>query len=99
VVGPLEWLLSHKTLAPLRRGPTMEKSVLTLNFIGKAIPKRPKSIPGDFSFRTGFAPNSGDVISFEGSEDVFLVHSRVFRVAADGIVNITLNLDLAKVVR
>ncbi|MDR8400086.1 hypothetical protein NE850_27635 [Paraburkholderia sp. USG1] len=77
----------------------MEEAKLTLNFIGAAVAKRPKNVPTDLKLRAGFTPNFGDVVSFEGLEGAFLVHSREFQIGANGVVDVILNIDVVQAAR
>ena len=73
----------------------MTEPVLTLNFINAAKEYAPKNVPTT-KFTGAMFPNFGDSISFPGIDAWFLVHSRHFSVGSDGVVSITLNLDLVK---
>lgn len=64
-----------------------------LNFIGTAKPEHPEKLV----FPIPFAPVAGDAISFPGVPGAYLVHSREFRVGADGAEGqVILNLVPAK---
>ncbi|MBP6018200.1 MAG: hypothetical protein KA735_01795 [Burkholderiaceae bacterium] len=57
--------------------------------------KRPDKFPQTPVFPTGFVPNTGDGITFPGSDDIYVVVSRVFSFNDQGAASIFLNMALA----
>ncbi|KWK79408.1 hypothetical protein WM16_07645 [Burkholderia ubonensis] len=74
----------------------MQEAKVTFNFIGTADSPIPTNIPDTLKFHAGFTPNYGDIVSFEGLPGALLIHSREFQIRHDGIVDVVLNVDIAK---
>ncbi len=66
---------------------------LAFNFAKDA--QRPAKFPQTPVFPTGFVPNAGDGITFPGSDDIYVVVSRVFSFNDQGAASIFLNMALA----
>lgn len=66
---------------------------LTFNFAPDA--KRPTTFPPAPLFSGAFVPNAGDGIRFLGSDDIYVVVSRVFSFDEKGETSVALNLALA----
>lgn len=66
---------------------------LTFNFAPDA--KRPTTFPPAPQFLSGFVPSAGDGITFVGSEDIYVVVSRVFSFDEKGETSVALNLAQA----
>lgn len=58
--------------------------------------KRPATFPQTPVFPTGFVPNAGDGITFPGSDDIYVVVSRVFSFNDQGAASIFLNMAVAE---
>lgn len=79
-------------------GVLMENQEAQVLFNFAAVPHelRPASLPENLQCRAGFAPSAGDVISFEGTDTVFFIHNRQFKVRKSGIADVQVNLIPAK---
>lgn len=67
----------------------------TLSFNFAPDTKRPATFPPAPMFSGGFVPNAGDGITFVGSDDIYVVVSRVFSFDEKGETSVALNLALA----
>lgn len=67
---------------------------LVFNFAPDA--KRPSSFPKTPVFPSAFVPNAGDGITFPGSDDIYVVVSRVFSFNDQGAASISLNMALVE---
>lgn len=67
---------------------------LVFNFAPDA--KRPSKFPQTPVFPAAFVPNAGDGITFAGSNDIYVVVSRIFSFNEQGAASISLNMALAE---
>ncbi len=72
---------------------TSSAPTLAFNFAPDS--KRPAKFPDAPNFPAGFVPNAGDGMTFPGSDDIYVVVSRVFSFNESGTASIYLNMAQA----
>ncbi|NYT66422.1 hypothetical protein H0A58_10655 [Alcaligenaceae bacterium] len=73
----------------------MSNTAPTLAFNFAQNSQKPATFPKAPVFPAGFVPNAGDGITFPGSDDIYVVVSRVFSFNEQGAASIFLNMALA----